>query len=170
MYNWSGEKHPWLIRSIVISNLIRLQWIMVLAKNCTVSTWRLYVSSSYESRKVSCSTLRINSVFVLIHGGERNNNKIISNYFKKNRKRRGRGEISNRINWSELKTLELGNFNADRLIWISTVDTFKFCLIRSILYPYRIPTNKSSLIERRAKYQISRLLIDCSGICIRYSY
>ena len=61
--------------------------------------------------------------------------------------------------WSELKTSELDTFNPDCLIWISKVDTILISfLTRSFSFffsPCQFPTNKSSRISWRAKFQIS---------------
>ena len=55
---------------------------------------------------------------------------------------------------SELGTLEFDTLNPDRLIWISNLDTFDFLLNPLFLYLYMIPTNDSSLINWRVKFQI----------------
>ena len=68
--------------------------------------------------------------------------------------------------------LELGNLDPDCLIWISNVDTFIF-LLNSLFfifrYLYQILTNKIYFIKWRVKYEISWLLIGCSGFCIWFS-
>ena len=62
-------------------------------------------------------------------------------------------------------------FHTNRLIWISNVDTFDFCLIRFffLFSDVWIPTNESSLTKWRTKSQISQLLIGCLGFCINHS-
>ena len=60
----------------------------------------------------------------------------------------------------ELGTLGSDTFNPDRLIWISNVDTFNL-LLNPLFFlffsPCQFPTNESSLIQCRAKFQISWL-------------
>jgi len=65
-----------------------------------------------------------------------------------------------KIHEFEMKTFELDTLNIDR--WISTVDTFDFWLISS--FWISLP-DESSLM----KFQISRILIGCSGFYIRHS-
>ena len=61
---------------------------------------------------------------------------------------------------SELKTLELDTFNLNHLIWISNVNTFNFLLnqLFFLFSPCQFPTNESSPIKWRAKFQNLQLL------------